>query len=139
MIRNVRPHPRRRGAGVVELAVVLPLLFFLFLVVVDYCRLFYFSQIVTGCARNGALWASDPYAPSRTLYPDVTTAARSDAPASMSGQFTVTPDSGSDTSGNYVRVTVSYPFKTLTHYPGIPNTVTLTRTVQTRLAPAAPN
>ena len=51
MIRPIPPRAARRGAAVVELAVILPLLVFLFLVVVDYCRLFYFSQVVTGCAR----------------------------------------------------------------------------------------
>jgi Flp pilus assembly protein TadG len=138
MIRPVGPRPSRRGIAVVELAIILPLLVFLFLVVIDYCRLFYFSQIVTGCARNGALWAGDPYAPAHSLYPDLTSAAQSDAPSSMSGDLTVRNDPGSDSSGNYVRVTVTYPFKTLTQYPGIPNTITVTRTVQTRLAPAAP-
>ena len=54
--------PRRRGAAVVELALLLPFLTFLLLITIDYCRLFYYSQVVTNCARNGAVFASDPFA-----------------------------------------------------------------------------
>jgi Flp pilus assembly protein TadG len=129
----------RRGVAVVELAIVLPLVVFLFLIAVDYCRLFYFSQIVTNCARNGALYACDAYSPWHAIYPDVTTAAKADASPSMSSDLTVTSSTGTDTSGPFVTVTVSYPFTTLTSYPGIPTQVTLTRTVQMRQAPAAPN
>lgn len=138
-----RPNSRgmnpRRGAAVVEVAIVLPLLVFLFLVAVDYCRLFNASQVVTNCSRNGAIWSSDPYSAVRTLYPNVETAAKADADPAMRGSLTVTSATGTDTSGDYVRVTVSYPFKTLTSYPGLPTQVVITRTVQTRLAPATPD
>src|SRR5438046_2003699 len=89
----------RRGAAVVEVAIVLPLLVFLFLVAVDFCRVFHFSQVVTQCARNGALYESDPYSPWRQLYTDVQTAATADAPASIRSSLTVTSESGSDTYG----------------------------------------
>jgi Flp pilus assembly protein TadG len=128
----------RRGAAVVELALVLPLLIFLFLVVVDYCRIYYFSQIVENCARNGALYAGDPYSAQHQVYADVTAAAKADA-GSYASDVTVTTAYSTDTSGSQVSVTVTYPFSTLTSYPGIPKNVTLTRTVQTRVAPAAPN
>jgi len=128
----------RRGAAVVELAIVLPLLFFLFLVTVDYCRLFYFSQVVENSARAGALYAGDPYSAAHALYPDATAAAKAEADSAISSQFTVTTVYSTDSFGSEVRVTVSYPFTTLTKYPGIISSVTLTRSVQTRVAPAAP-
>ena len=49
-----------------------------------------------------------------------------------SSLLSVTSTSGTDTQGSYARVTVSYPFDTITAYPGIPAHVTLTRTVQVR-------
>jgi Flp pilus assembly protein TadG len=129
----------RRGAAVVELAIVLPLLVFLFVVAIDYCRLFYFSQIVGNCARNGAMYCCDPYSPMRSLYADTEAAALADAFDPMRSEMEVTTETDSDSYGEYARVTVTYPFKTITRYPGIPRTVTITRVAQTRIAPAVPN
>ena len=130
----------RRGAAVVELAIVLPVLTFLFLVAIDYCRIFFASQVVDNCARNGAIYAGDPLSSWHSIYPDVDTAAKADADSTMQSQLTVTTTYGTDTTyGNWVKVTVSYPFKTFTSYPGLPSSVTITRSVQTRLAPATPN
>jgi Flp pilus assembly protein TadG len=49
----------RRGTASVELAILLPFLTFIFLIAVNFARVFYFSQIIENCARNGALYASD--------------------------------------------------------------------------------
>ena len=41
-----------------------------------------------------------------------------------------------DSAGNpFVAVTVSYPFKTIANFPGIPSSPTINRTVQMRVAP----
>src|SRR5208283_5678933 len=53
---------RRRGGAATELAVWLPLLVFVLIVAIDFCRLFFHYTIITNAARNGALWASDPLA-----------------------------------------------------------------------------
>jgi Flp pilus assembly protein TadG len=129
---------RRRGVAVVELAVLLPILTFLLLITIDYCRLFYYSQVVTNCARNGGIYASDPFLAAQSPYPDLTTAAKADADADIQPQLNVTSSSGTDTNGTYTQVTVTYPFSTLTSYPGIPSNVTISRTVQVRVAPSAP-
>src|SRR5205085_10890270 len=47
----------RRGAAVVELAVLLPLLAFVFFVTVDYSRIFYCTVTVSNAACGGALYA----------------------------------------------------------------------------------
>src|SRR5262249_3064330 len=58
---NMRVSSRlRRAAAAVELAVLLPFLMFLFVIAVDWSRVFYASVIVSNCARNGALSACDP-------------------------------------------------------------------------------
>ncbi len=51
----------RRAAAALELALVLPILAFLLVVIVDFCRVHYYSVTLSNCARSGALYASDPY------------------------------------------------------------------------------
>ena len=123
----------RRGSSAVELALVLPLLGLLFLITVDFARLYYHYSIVTNCARNGALYGSDPTAAPESPYSDVTAAALADAP-DLSPQPTVSSTNGTDSSGNsYVEVMVVYPFTTISSYPGLPNPINLTRTVRMRV------
>jgi Flp pilus assembly protein TadG len=57
---RIRP-PRgraRRGAAAAELAVLLPFVAFLFVVAVDFCRLYYQTQTLQGCAEAGACYAA---------------------------------------------------------------------------------
>jgi Flp pilus assembly protein TadG len=125
----------RPGTAAVELAVLLPLLAFMFVIAVDWARILYFSQVVENCARQGALYASDPKAPANNLYASVQAAALADA-SNLSPLPTVTSATGSDAAGNsYVTVTVTWTFRTITNFPGVPNLTNLTRTVQMRLAP----
>lgn len=131
---------RQHGASAVELALLLPILGLLFVFAVDFARLYYHYSIVTNCARNGALYASDPTAPLESPYGSVTAAALADA-SNLNPQPTVPPPIyGTDSSGNpYVQVTVVYPFSTISNYPGLPNPINLTRTVQMRIASTLPN
>jgi Flp pilus assembly protein TadG len=126
---------RRQGAAAVELALVLPFLIFLFVATFDFARVFYFRQIIQNCARNGAIYLSDPKSADYNLYSSVQNAALADA-GSLSPQPTVTSSSGTDSSGNpYVSVTVSWTFHTVTSYLSIPNSVNISSTVQMRQAP----
>jgi Flp pilus assembly protein TadG len=130
-----RPQHARRAAATVELAVLLPFLVFLFAISVDFARVFYFSQVIENCARQGALYASDPKAPAYNRYASVHDAAVADAP-DLTPQPTVTSSTGTDAAGNaYVAVTVTWQFQTITGFPGVPSNVTLSRTVQMRMAP----
>ena len=129
----------RRAAATVELAVLAPFLAFLFVAVVDYSRIFYHSLTVANCARNGALYASDPVAATESPYKSIQDAALADA-GDLSPTPTVTSTSGTDDSGNpYVEVTVTHAFQTVVNYPGIPETTTITRTVRMRVSPTVPN
>ena len=121
----------RKGAQVAELAILLPFLAFMFVIVIDWARIFYYSIAVTNCARNGAmLYARQQSATTTTapytddglvnLYlsasPDpVTAAALADA-SDLSPAPTVSKTTGSDTYGSYVEVTVSYTFQTVTGF-----------------------
>ena len=148
----------RNGASAVEFAILLPLLVFMFVIGVDFARVFYYSQIVENAARNGAYYASDPKAPAYSLYGGTTATTNAQALAAlklaavadagdMGASSSVTVSSNptnlypmtavasypTDASGNYyVQVTVSWTFGTITSYAGVPKSVTLTRTVQMR-------
>jgi Flp pilus assembly protein TadG len=133
-----RTHRKRRGVAAVEMAVLLPFLAFLFVIGVDWARIFYFSITVDNCARNGALYASDLYAVVPSPYSNITDAALADSP-NLSPQPTVTSASGVDANGYaYVDCTVTYPFNTLTNFPGVPRNNLVARTVRAYLAPQLP-
>jgi Flp pilus assembly protein TadG len=135
----VRRRAPRRGTAAAELALLLPFLGLLMLITVDFARLYYHYTIVTNCARNGALYSSDPTAATESPYANVTAAAQADA-SDLSPLPTVTSTNGTDTARNaYVEVTVAYPFTTISNYPGLPNPINLTRTVRMRVSPTTPN
>jgi Flp pilus assembly protein TadG len=156
--RAVRGKQNRPGAATVELAVLLPFLAFMFVIAIDWARIFYYSITVENCARNGALFMSQqqsaktitaPYTDSGmvNLYVNaaspVTAAALADAP-DLTPTPTVTSSSGSDGNGPYVEVTVSYPFQTVVSSFAVgnfvvPSTTQVTRTVRMYVPPEAPN
>jgi hypothetical protein len=125
----------RRGAAVAEMAVLLPLVAFLFLVAVDFCRVFNCTQVVRGCAEAGAMYAGG-YAqadPSVSVQDAATQAAQAEGamlnPPLRAADVTVTVANGVAT------VTVSYNFNTLVGYPGVPRPLPVVRTAQLPVAP----
>jgi len=152
-----RKQRARRAAAAVEFAVLAPFLAFLFVIAVDWARVFYYSIAVRNCARNGALYlsqkqsaktTSSPYTDSGyvNLYVNsanpVTAAALADA-SNLTPTPTVTSTSGSDTYGPYVEVTVSYAFQTVTHFSVatfvVPSSTNVTSTVRMYVPPESPN
>jgi Flp pilus assembly protein TadG len=133
-----RTHPRahraRRGAATVELALLLPFLAFIFVIGVDYSRVFYYSVTVTNCARNGAAYGCQDTGKAADQT-GIQNAALADGSNLTAGQLSVSSTTDSST---YVEVTASYPFTTLTRYPGVPSSITLTRVIRMRVAPAVP-
>jgi Flp pilus assembly protein TadG len=125
----------RRGGAAVELAVLSPILLLLFVIVLDFGRVFYYSQVIQNSARAGAIYASDPAGAAISPYANVTAAAVADA-GNLSPAPTVSSSSGTDAAGNgYVRVTVSWTFNMISALPGVPTTKSLSRTVQMRSIP----
>jgi hypothetical protein len=60
------------------------------------------------------------------------------SPAMASSNVAVT--SGTDSFGNATNiVTITYTFNTILGFPGIPSSVTITRVVTARVAPALPS
>jgi Flp pilus assembly protein TadG len=133
-----RAPAKRAGVAAVELAVLLPFLAFLFVIAVDWGRIFYYSVTVTNCARNGALWGVDPYTTTQSAYSNVTDAALADAP-NLSPAPSVTSTTGTDSNGNYFECTVTYNFTTITNFPGVPSNNSIVRTVRVYQAQQFPN
>lgn len=135
--------PARRGLAIVEFAVCLPLLAFLFVITVDFARVFYYSVAVTNCARDGAVYGSSD-AKHAVDTAGIAAATRADAqnPAGTSyidpAQLAVTSSVDSLTNPTLVTVTVTYPFNSISSFPGVPVQTLLRRTVQIPVAPAVP-
>jgi Flp pilus assembly protein TadG len=137
-----RAQSGRRAAAVAELAVLLPFLCFAFVAALDFGRVFYYSIIVTSCARGGALYGSA----NTTQAVDtsgIQSAAQKDATNLDTTQLKINSSPGYDSKGNLITVTVTakYPFSTITGYalPGVTGQLTLTRTVQMKVVPSTPN
>jgi Flp pilus assembly protein TadG len=130
--------PVRDGVAAVELALLLPILCFLFVISVDFARVFYFDLTVENCARCGAIYGGrHPNAAVDTA--GIQAEAKKDAGNLDTTQLQVNSTTDSSTAPTVVTVTVTYPFTTITHYPGVPNKLTLSRTVQAQVAPARVN
>jgi Flp pilus assembly protein TadG len=133
-----RNYKVRRGIAAVELAILLPFLMFVFVIAVDWARVFYFSVTLSNVARQGAIYGSDPVAAKQSPYTSVQDAALRDA-ANMTPKPTIPPPTyGVDGSGNpYIEVTANWQFTTITNFPGVPSSQ-LSRTVRMRVAPITP-
>src|SRR5262249_13952563 len=129
----------RRGVAATEMAVLLPVLGGLLVIAIDLSRIFYYSPTLNNCARNDALWRSDPDPIAKSSDPDMTAAALADA-QNVQPAPTVTSNSGVDADGrNYVECTVTYNFQTVTNLPLVPSTTTLTRTIRAYVSAQVPN
>lgn len=127
---------RRAGAAVVELAILLPLLVFLFVITVDFARVYYCSLTLTNCARAGALYASDPTGNVESPFASAEAAALAEA-TNLSPPPRITQSTGA--GGSHVAVTADYTFTTITSFPGVPNSINLSRTVYAAIAPKTPD
>jgi Flp pilus assembly protein TadG len=137
MQRIFRLRQTRPGVAAVELALLLPLLCFLFVVAVDYARVFYFTMTVTNCARSGGIYGSQ----NPTTANDqsgISAACNMDAGNLNASLLTVTSSTDSATNPTYVIVTVSYPFSTITNFPGISSLTTISRSIRVTVTPLTP-
>jgi Flp pilus assembly protein TadG len=132
-------HHGRRGVAVVELAVLLPLLVFLFVVAVDFARVYYFSLTLQNCARAGAMYASDPLVADESPFASTKEAALSDA-TNLSPAPKITQTSGKDASGRpYVEVTAEYKFQSITGFLGLPKLMNISRSIRMYTAAITPD
>jgi Flp pilus assembly protein TadG len=110
----------------------------LFVITVDYARVFYYTMAVTNCARDGALYGSQN--PTTAIdQSGISAAATRDAADLDINSINVSSTTDSSTNPTYVTVTVTYPFTTITNFPGITSRTTLSRNVRMTVTPLTPN
>ncbi len=136
-----RVHPRR-GAAVVEFAIIFPLLMLLVLGCVDFGRFAYHYIAVSNAARAGAGYGSmntyNPASPSTVAaWQTNTKQAAADELTGQTGfdatELGISLTTIDEGSGDLrIQVTATYPFRTLIPWPGIPSSVSLQRTVAMR-------
>ena len=82
----------RRAVAAAELALLLPVLTMLLVLGIDFGRVFYYYVTITNCARNGALYAADPTAPSQSAYGSMSAAARKLTESSWAAKIGAMPN-----------------------------------------------
>ena len=135
--RRIQRPASRRGVATVEMAVLLPFLTFIFLVTIDFARVYYQAVVLEDAVRSGAIYGcqSPTFAADTTGIQNAVLANATDLNPAPS----VSSTTGTDTNGDpYLEVTGSWTFKTVSSFPGIPSVTTLTRVVRMRVAPAVP-
>ena len=117
---------------------MLPMLTVVFLVTVDFCRAYYYTQVIESAAYQGAIYASGTAQPSRcTSATDAAVQAAVREGATL--QPVLTADNVNVSVNNGVAtVTVTYQFNTLFCIAGVNSTSTIVRTVNMNVAPAPP-
>jgi hypothetical protein len=141
----------------VETALLLPLLVFIFLIAVDFARILYYTIVIDNCCHNAVIFGSQTYdnqnqqwignaqywqGPNTAMISTEQVAADVDGAnlAPVLADSNVSVSTGADANGNPVNnVTITYTFNTISKFPGIPSTITITRTAQARVAPATPH
>jgi Flp pilus assembly protein TadG len=106
----------RRGAAVVEFAVVAPVFFLFVFGMIEFGRMVMVQQILTNAAREGARVAILPGATTAQVNTTVNTYLTAGAISGASTTVNPNPPS-SATYGSAVTVTVSVPFKSVSWTP----------------------
>jgi Flp pilus assembly protein TadG len=129
------PTTDRAGAAAAELAIWLPFLSLMFLVAVDFCRVYYCTQTLQNCAWSGAMYASGASTanPTPSGQDPAIQAALAEG-VSLNPPLT-TANVSVSYAGGVAQVTVTYGFPLLTTWPGSSGKVTLTRSVSMTMVP----
>jgi Flp pilus assembly protein TadG len=147
--RGTSRTPRQSGAASVELALLMPLLVLMFLGVADFGRAFYWVITLAHAARAGAQFGAQGTTNAANATGirqaaldeaqnigsiDVSSARICECDDGTVVDCATTPSCGSyGVPRVFVRVTTSTEFRTVVPYPGVPDTVSLSRTAILRL------
>lgn len=142
----VRLLRRSDGSSFIELALLLPLMLFLFVGAVDLGRLYFMSVEVTGAAQAGALYGIQNPSDTSGMQSAATAGASSLASVSTSASYGCECSDGSSVTVscgttptctynyvNYVDVVSSVQYTPIFRYPGLPSTLTVTREARMRV------
>lgn len=122
-IRRNRPPMKRRGAALVEAAIILPILFMITLGIIEFGRALMVAQIITTAAREGTrlgILAGKSNADVKATVDSIMLDALNVSSDKYTVTITVTPASGNPdpgnecknaTTGDLVQVVVQIPFE----------------------------
>jgi hypothetical protein len=128
----------RRGAALVETAIILPILIVLIGIAIDYSRIVYGNVVLSGTARNGAIYEFDPMNTTESNYTSYSNCALADA-TNMTSTVTVT-ETVTTTDGNTnVMVNANTSFSTISSWLILPQTRSVDRAITIRKAQLTPD
>lgn len=160
-LRGTKTQRPQSGQTLLEVALLLPLLLLLLLGVVEMGRYAYISILVGNAARAGAAYGSEgllesvdtgniqaaadqDFQNNGQLVSSLTVSSTTSCGCDSGGTITsaacttaVNPAAGTCTTGHWVvmvSVTASGTFNSLFNYPGIPSSLTVSRTATMRVA-----
>jgi Flp pilus assembly protein TadG len=134
--RNLQTNARH-GVAATELALWLPFLSLMFVIAIDYCRVFYSSQTIQNCACAGAMYAANV----AWVDTEKATSAEAAVKAALAEGVSLNPPLQASnitvtTAGSQAKVTVTYEFPFVVNWPGRGPTLTITRSVTMAIVPA---
>jgi Flp pilus assembly protein TadG len=140
-MRNRKPHSRS-GSILVEFALVVPMFLLLCVASIDFSRVFYATMVLSGATRAGVEYAAQ----NAHDTPGVVAAVSIAAGRLRELNVTATPFCTCSAGGpqvscsnscsgraTYIQITASAPFKTISPWPVIPNSITLSNTGTVRV------
>ena len=130
--------PKRRGAALVEAAIVLPVMIVLIGVAVDYSRIFYGNVTLNGASRNGGMYEFDPLNVSQSYYTDYANAGAADT-TNLSSKVTYAKSSTTTSGVTNVTISATTSFKTMSSWFILPATKSVTKTLVIHKAPLVPD
>ena len=150
MSKQLRSAPlrnRERGTSFIETAILLPVLLMLCCGTMDFARVMYAGIEISNAARAGVQYGSllpgnagDTAGMQQAALNDATDLGTSNVTATASNfcmcngsSVSCSDTTCATTPDGYVQVTASYTFNTVVHYPGLPQSITLSRTAKMRV------
>ena len=144
---KIRGKKRQRGNALIEFALCSTVLLLMTCGVADFARLFNLANMAVGAASAGLQYASlspanwSDFSDIQTAalndtgnYPGATATATNFCTCSVGGtQVSCPATCGSGTAETYIQVSVTVPFTTVVHYPGLPNPVNITQVACARV------
>jgi Flp pilus assembly protein TadG len=128
----------RRGAALVEAAIILPIFIIMVGIAVDYSRIMYSSVTASGSARNGALYEFDPQNAAESNYTSYSNCASADA--TNLGNNLAMSESTSTVSGTTdVTVNANTKFSTISSWLILPKLTSVNRAIVVRKAQLVPD
>lgn len=126
-----RASQERRGVAAVELALLLPFLLLLWVIAIDWARIFYYTTTMMFSSRDGAYYSSN--------YPGIYSYnSAQEAALGESTNLNPAPTVAVMDDGTYMTCRVTYTFNTVTSFPVVPSSTVITRQTIMRKAPLIP-